>query len=429
MEQLPLYTTRRDFLTGGLSLLSAAATLPVFLGRTATALAEQSTSRPRKDDSQRILVVIHLAGGNDDLNTVIPYSMDPYYRYRRQLAIAEKDVLRLERGVGLHPAATGLKELYDEGRLAIVQGVGYPNPNRSHFSSTDIWHSADPNLRTHSGWLGRYFDATCGGSDPGPDPLLGVSLTKEVPLALQGDNFAPLAFENPDALTWRAGQSDSEAAAVFRSLNESTETLSAEREPAEPTLPAFLQRAALNARMGADHIRAATGRRLRARRRGQGGQLSQSLDLVAAMIAADLPTRVYYVSMGGFDTHTGQLGRHQQLLGQLGDALRDFLDTLGEHKLLDRVLVMTFSEFGRRVQENASGGTDHGEAAPLFLCGSNVRPGLYEEHPDMTKLHRGDLAFTCDFRRVYATVLQHWLGVSPQKLLRGNFPLLRVIRK
>ena len=191
----------------------------------------------------------------------------------------------------------------------------------------------------------------------------------------------------------------------------------------------FLQRAALKAQVGAEQIRSAAGRGAPARgRRGGGGQLARSLQLVHRMIAADLPTRIYYLSMGGFDTHTSQTGRHRQLMTQFAAGIKSFVDALKKDGLLDRVLVLSFSEFGRRVQENASGGTDHGEAAPMFLFGSHVRPGLHEEQPSLAKLHRGDLAFGTDFRRVYAAVLRDWLKTKPEKVLGGKFNPLKVIK-
>ena len=421
MAMEPLYTTRRDFLGGALTVLSAAATLPLFLGRTARVLAATQPATGARGDSHRILVVIQLAGGNDGLNMVVPSGMDEYYRYRRQLAIPPRDVLPLADGVGLHPSATGLKALHDAGRLAIVQGVGYPNPNRSHFTSTDIWMSGDPHQRSRHGWLGRYFDAACDGADPGPDPLDGIALTSEPPLALLGDRFMPLSFSSAAALTWRGPRNDARAAEAFVALNR-PDDIPAER----PAVAPFLQRAALDAHVGAERIRTAAGRTQRRSGPLGANPLLRQLDLVGQMIRADLPTRVYYVSLGGFDTHSAQLGRHRTLMQQLGDGLRTFADDLAADKLLDRVLVMTFSEFGRRVQENASGGTDHGEAAPMLLAGATLRPGLHEPHPDLRRLNRGDLAFGCDFRRVYATVLQDWLETPAAPILGGTHRPLRL---
>lgn len=421
------FTTRRQFLSGSLTLLSGAATLPTFLGSTARALAgDEPPAAKRRDDSARILVVVQLAGGNDGLNTVIPVGMDPYYQYRRRLAIQAKDALALQNGFALHPAATGLKALYDEGQMAIVHGVGYPNPNRSHFMSMDVWHTADPNLRAHSGWLGRYFDSQCRGADPAPEPTQGIALMQETPLALYGEKFSPLAFSDTGELQWRGPHGDERAADVWAKLN----NRGGEYSDVGSEIGQFLQRAALQAQVGAQQITDAAGGGFRARRRGRGGgagPLDQQLQMVARMIAADLPTRVYYVSLGGFDTHSGQAPAHQRLLQQFGNAMKSFLDQLREDQLLERVLVVTFSEFGRRVQENASGGTDHGEAAPVFLFGAGVRPGLHGDHPDLRQLHRGDLAHTTDFRRIYATVLRDWLKTPYEKIVGPGFHPLRLI--
>ncbi len=429
MTDFRFHTSRREFLSGSLGLLSAAGTLPMFLGGTVRALAGPDKDPAQRDREGRVLVVVQLAGGNDGLNTCVPYEMDPYYRLRPRLAVPKRDVLKLEDGIGLHPAATGLKELFDAGRMAVVQGVGYPNPNRSHFTSMDIWHTADPELRKHEGWLGRYFDACCAGSEPTPDPITGIALMRESPLAMQGEKFAPLSFENPDSLAWRAAARDRDAAATFRQLQGSPATAS-QPVDADENLAAYLERAALQAIVGAEQIRAAAGRELRSpgRRGGDGGALGRELQLVARMIAAELPTRVYYVSMGGFDTHTTQETRHRRLLTEFSAAMQDFVETLEADKLLDRVLIVTFSEFGRRAQENSSGGTDHGEAAPMFLFGSKVLPGLHQPHPDLGKLHRGDLAFGVDFRRVYATVLRHWLGIGPEKVIGGGHAPMRLLK-
>lgn len=428
MSMQRFFTTRREFLSGGISLLSAAATLPIFLGRTARALAGPDGAPGKRGAGERILVVVQLAGGNDGLNTIVPYEMDPYYRMRPQLAIKKADVLKLEKGVGLPSYATALKELYDAGQMAVVQGVGYPNPNRSHFTSMDIWHTADPNARTHSGWLGRYFDNACKGDDPVPEPIHGVALMKEAPLAMAGDRFACLSFEDPQSLSWQGAKSDPLAQETFRKLN----NIDGDFPRTGGELAQWLQRASLDALVGAEDIRGAGARRGGrggVRRRRGGGELAQSLDFVARMIAADMPTRVYYVSMGGFDTHSAQTGRHRTLITQFGEAIQDFVDTLKEQGLLDRVLILSFSEFGRRVQENASGGTDHGEAAPLFLFGSKVRAGIHQDHPSLTRLNRGDLQFGCDFRRVYASVLQDWLGAKADKVLGKPFAPLNLLQR
>lgn len=445
MYELPVHT-RRDFIARGLTLLSGVATVPAFIDATASSLfaAEPDAARgkkPARRDDQRILVVVQLAGGNDGLNTVVPYTHDAYYRARPRIAIAKQDALKLNDKLGLHPAATGMKQLFDDGLLSIVQGVGYPNPDRSHFVATDIWSTASPNGQHHEGWIGRFFDCTCSGKDP-CDPRLGIALTTEAPLALQGRRFSPVSFDSPDQLSWRGPDGSRAGQAAFEALNEAEEVPKGADRLTESGALAFLQRTAMDARASARQIQqAAGGGGGRAARLGRspvggkvrrnGGQLGQQLAMVHRMIAADLPTRVYYVSLGGFDTHAGQLGRHQQLMTQLGDALVEFVDALKNDGLLDRVLIMTFSEFGRRVAENASQGTDHGAAAPLFVVGSGVQPGLIGQHPslDPNKLDRGDVKWQIDFRAVYATVLQHWLGANARQILGGTFAPIKLLKK
>ncbi|MCG3138015.1 MAG: hypothetical protein HJJLKODD_01871 [Phycisphaerae bacterium] len=419
-----IYSTRRELLTGTLATLSLSATIPGFLYRTALAMAQG----PEKGDG-RILVVVQLAGGNDGLNTIIPFAMDSYYKARPGIAIPKKELRTLNDEIGIHPAATALHELYGAGRLAIIQGVGYPNPNRSHFKSMDVWHLADPTGRSYDGWLGRYFDSCCQGQDP-PVPQSGISLTDETPLAMIGDRFMPLTFEDESKLAWKSRKSDRAAEELFEKLNSGAAATAERRKKTtqDETLD-FLRRTALEARMGAADIQeAARGGGGGAGAAGRRQQLSQQLQLVARMIAAEFPTRVYYLSLGGFDTHSNQLARQQQLLRELGDALQGFVKQLDEMKLLDRVLVMSFSEFGRRVNQNASGGTDHGAAAPMFLIGENIKPGLHLEHPSLEKLDEGDLIFNCDFRRIYATVLKQWLKADDRKILRGSFTPLELLK-
>lgn len=428
-----LFNTRREFLTRGLTLIGGSATIPAFLQNTAYALAgpDDAPAPPRgKASQERVLVVVQLAGGNDGLNTVIPRGNDDYHRARPRLAIARDKSLKLTDDLGLHPAAEGLKELYDNGMLSIIQAVGYPNPDRSHFKSTDIWMTADPDERTHTGWLGRYCDCTCRGSDP-PDPKTAIALTAESPLALSGPRFRPVAFSSPDQLSWRPGPDQDSAEDAFAKLNQPS------RAKAKPTtMLDYVQRTALDARLSAEQIQRAAGESP-SRRRGRGAQeilargrpdLSQQLRMVARMIAARLPTRVYYVSMSGFDTHANQLASHENLMRQLGRALLSFTQELKTNGDLSRVLVMTFSEFGRRVGENASGGTDHGAAAPMFLIGPSIHAGIHGKHASLTDLDRGDLKWSIDFRGVYAAVLSKWLKADAKKILGGDFSGPNVLR-
>jgi len=431
--------TRREFLSRGLTLASAGVTVPLFLDRTAWAIADpfdvkRVSSAPGVPD-ERVLVVLQLAGGNDGLNTVIPFRNDRYHAARPQLAVGKDDVLTLNDDVGLHPAAEGLKRLYDDGLLGIVQGVGYPNPNRSHFVSTDIWATADLNHRRHHGWIGRYFDCTCKGSDR-PDPRGGIAITPETPLAMTGERFRPVSFSSPAELSWRSPGADGVVNETFDKLNVPAAGVD-DPPPGAPRNSAaalsYLQRVAMDAMADAEDIQRAAGITI-ARRRGRRGRrrvaadrgsspLARQLGMVRRMIAAGLDTRVYYVSQGGFDTHAGQAGRHRNLLRQLGDALASFVGGLKTDGLLDKVILLTFSEFGRRVAQNASGGTDHGTAAPMFLVGSRIRPGIHADHPSLEPDHldRGDLKWTTDFRSVYAAILTDWLAADAERILGGGF--------
>jgi len=448
----PVAFTRRQFLHSGLALASASAALPAFIHRSAFGLPMPGpgmSSIPGVDEG-RILVVVQLSGGNDGLNTVIPFGFDDYYRKRPGIGIAEGQVLRLDarsnEGVGLHPSLAPFKEMHDGGLLSVIQGVGYPNPNRSHFQSMDIWHTADTS-GTGEGWLGRYFDAECCGYGKGesgaPDGSLplrapsassggnapasaqpGVAIGREAPLAMQGRKVKPIAFETPDLFRWTGAD-------VHEALVEPYDQITQRGvdEGAPPETPAaFLMRTALDARISSDLIRRAVRQRPLADY--PGGPLSRDLAMVASMIRAGLATRVYYVSLGGFDTHAGQgnqNGRHAQLLATLSQSLRAFYADLKASETDARVLTMVFSEFGRRVGQNASGGTDHGTAAPMFLLGPMVRRGLVGAHPSLTDLDEGDLKFQIDFRAVYAGILEDWLSADSRLILGETYRKLPVL--
>ncbi len=438
--------TRRRFLHTSV-MASAALTVPMFLERSAFAAMPRSSAVSSRAGvpEDRVLVVIQLGGGNDGLNTVVPFRDDNYYRARPGIGIPSNRVIPLQRGVdvGLHPALTGLKGLYDDGLLSIVQGVGYPNPNRSHFKSMDIWHTADTSGRG-SGWLGRYIDNACHGS-PADDARAGtpntgcsghtaVALGREAPLALHGDASQPVAFESQEQFTWTGKD-------LHESLNAPYDKLmgagggdeafdSTPRDAAnEDSNVEFLTRTAMDARVASEEISkaVAAGPTIDYPRTDLGRQLA----MVSAMIRAGLRTRVYYVSMGGFDTHAGQgglRGQHANLLQQFGDALRTFWRDLANHGNDTRVLAMTFSEFGRRVGQNASNGTDHGTAAPVFLSGPNVRAGVRNAHPSLTDLTQGDLKYTVDFRSVYAALLDKWLKADSREVLGERFRPASILR-
>ncbi len=419
---MPNMMTRREFLNKGLTIVAAGSTAPMFLTRTALALNNPwdqalTASAPGRPDGP-ILVVVQMGGGNDGLNTVVPFGHDEYYRTRPRLAVPRQNLIRVTDELGFHPGLKPLKALYDDGRLAVVQGAGYPNPNRSHFRSMEIWHTADPNGNgPRTGWLGRLFDSEC--PDCGPTAGLAM-LGAEMPLAMQGSSGRAVVLESPQAFAFHpvagAGAQEVEA---FRALMQPV--------PGEEPTVDFLTHTAMDAILASDEIRKVLGR-LSDSGAYPRDPFSLKLRLVSELISAGAPTRVFYVGLGGFDTHAAQAGRHDRLLEQLGAGLDAFVKDLTQKGLLDRVLVMTFSEFGRRVSENASGGTDHGAAAPMFLIGANVAPGVHGSHPSMTDLDQGDLKFQVDFRSVYATVLEQWMGIGSQPILGARFPTVEILK-
>ncbi len=422
--------TRRAFIQRSLTMVSTCATLPLFIQRSAFAIDNPfeyraTASRPGVPDD-RILVVVQLGGGNDGLNTVVPYGLRDYYNARPQLAVPEADVIRFADGradgLGLHPSLKGLMDLYQDGKLAIYQGVGYPNPNRSHFKSMDIWHTANPRGEGQgSGWIGRYFDNACGGE---PEPNLCVSIGPTAPLATQGQTVQPIAFDDANLFQWSGAGLHPDLAAEYERLNRAGVP-----DGVDPEAPAgFLMRTALDAQVSSDKIRDATASPTRVNY--PGSALGRSLKMVAQMIRHGLGTRVYYTDMGGFDTHAGQSYRHAALLKQFADAIKAFYTDLEQQGDADRVLVMTFSEFGRRVKQNASAGTDHGTAAPMFIVGSGIQAGVHGAHPSLSRLDdNGDLTYGIDFRSVYASLIDQWMGADAQAVLGERFAPVPLLAK
>jgi len=428
LHNTPAYS-RRAFLTRGLVLASGAATIPYFLQKSGVVLAQATnpalSSQPGIPQD-RILVVVQLAGGNDGLNTVIPYQMDAYYRARPQIGIPADQVLKLSerQQVGIHPALTGVKSLFDDGMATIIQGVGYPNPNRSHFTSMDIWHTADTDAHG-DGWLGRYFDNQCSGQPSGCSGHDGIAIGREAPLAMEGRTFKPIAFETPDLFRWTGLDLHPAMALPYDEILKGE--LDPELEASNPNA-VFLTRTAMDAQIASDKIRAAVGQSPLVPY--PGSALANQLAMVASMIRAELATRVYYVTLGGFDTHAGQggaQGQHANLLRQLGDALAAFYADLKAQGNDTRVLTMSFSEFGRRVGQNGSNGTDHGAAAPMFLFGPMCRAGVAGVHPSLTDLDEGDVKFHTDFRQVYATILEKWLKADAKAVLGRSYKPLDVL--
>ena len=436
----PTIVTRRDFLRTSVLGAALSWTVPVFIERTFLTLnaeAADSALQTKTGRDNPILVVIQLAGGNDGLNALVPFVDDAYYRVRPTIHIPSEKVLNINGTIGLNPVLAPLKSLYDAGHLSIIQGVGYPNPNRSHFRSTEIWQTAsDSNQYVRTGWLGRYFDNCCSGKDP----TAGVSVTGQLPQAFTaeepvglaysgrsgfirgGNDMEKQAFDELNGLT-----SDVSDAALVKSDHDiaSGETITQLSGPSESGMATieYLQRVALDAQIGSDKI-AETLKRVKAQGAYPRTPVANSLSVIARLIAGGMPTRVYYASQGGYDTHNQQENSHNRLLQNLADALAAFCQDLQARGLFDRVLVMTFSEFGRRVAENASRGTDHGTAAPMFVCGGAVKPGLFGRQPSLDHLDEGDLIHTTDFRSVYGTILDKWMQASAAKILGKNFPAI-----
>lgn len=395
--------TRRRYLQstfGTATLLSTGPVVPHFLARSAAA-AENASSR------EKLLVVIQLSGGNDGLNTVVPTSDPLYEKNRIGLRIDRSTVLKLDDEIGLHPSLKGFAKLAEAGELAVVQGTGYPNPDRSHFSSMDVWHTAERNVeRQRDGWLGRCVEHSPHiAGECAPALHLGAG---PLPLALSNRSQAIPSVESLDGFHLRTGRG--------ADFDEFERLASARRDDASEML-AFVQRTTLGAYASSRRVQAA----LELQPAGigyPGHRLAQKLKNIARLIDAGLETRIYYVSLDGFDTHANQRQTHADLLTELSESVAAFIGDLKERGHFNRTCLLTFSEFGRRVKENASLGTDHGTAAPLFVIGGGVRGGIVGKHPRLDDLDReGDLKFHTDFRRVYAAVLDDWLGTSSRMVL------------
>src|SRR5262245_3035405 len=402
--------SRRDFLVRGMYGLGIGAGLPLILSRTQAALAAQAlegTSVERHPN--RILVVVELSGGNDGLNTVVPFGDAAYYRARPKLGIKEGEAITVASGYGFHPSMVGFERLFKDGHLAVVHGCGYEHPSLSHFSSMGYWHTGVPNGGESLGWLGRLADRTYDAHTRNMIVNLGTAQS----LAVRSQQHSPLVFDDP--ARFRREGNDEEKHALAE--------LSRTRETRNATLD-FLASTAQNATESSDLVRRASSSYRTPVDYGQGGGLGGNLQRVAALIAAEMPTRLYYVTYSGnsFDTHVQQADLHTRLLMYTADAVRGFMDDVKRLGRADDVAMMIFTEFGRRVEENGSLGTDHGTATPMFVVGQGVKGGFYGRHPSLTDLDDGNMKMTTDFRRVYATMIKEWLGYDDTpKILKGSF--------
>lgn len=353
----------------------------------------------------KILVVVQLSGGNDGLNTIIPYRNDLYYKARPQIAIKRENALSLTDEVGLNPSFTGLKGLFDEGNLSILNGVGYPEPNRSHFRSMDIWQTAshaDELITT--GWLGRYLDdAVCTDCNKS---TLAIELDDSLSLSMKGKNLKGLALR--DINQFYKAAKDPYLSKVLANEHEQAH---------QAHLADYLYKTLRETVSSADYVYE-HNKIWKGTQTYPDTQLGKRMKTIASLILTGADTKVYYVSHGSFDTHLGQRNQQDKLFKQLDEAMTAFVAELKANNRFDDVLVMTFSEFGRRVGENASNGTDHGTASNmLFIGGGLKKPGIYNDMADLGDLDQGDLKYQVDFKQVYATVLDRWLDTDPQKIL------------
>lgn len=363
----------------------------------------------------KVLVMVQLSGGNDGLNTVIPVRNDIYYQSRPLLGIKREDALSLTDDIGLNPAFKGIKGLYDQGYVSILNNIGYPDPNRSHFRSMDIWQTgskSDELLST--GWLGRYLDVTC--TDCDVHNTRAVELDDSLSLSMKGKTRKGLAVRDVDQF-YKASKDP-----YFTALNAKDHG-----KEHEAQLAGYLYKTLGETISSADYIKQHT----KLYTPGQAypeSAIGNRMKTIAQLINSGSNTKVYYVSHGSFDTHVNQRNQQERLFGQLDEAMVAFVNDLKSANRFNDVLIVSFSEFGRRVGQNASQGTDHGTASNMFaVSGVLKKPGLYNEMPDLTNLDQGDLKYTIDFKQVYATILDKWLDLAPQKVLGRKYEQLTFV--
>lgn len=416
--------SRREFLRSSLMLTAAAGTAPSFLTRTALAAQNPNglTSLSSAADD-RILVVVQLSGGNDGLNTIIPYQDDRYYEFRPTLALSRTQQIRVNDELAVHAALRPLQRVFDEGECTWIQGVGYPNPNRSHFRSMEIWQTAsDANEQIRTGWIGRYFDNACSGAPGVPE---AVTIGRELPAAMRraSGHDAGITVQRPDQFAWATRGRTTTHRRQQRDMLQFLQQ--PEHTPLQGAAIDYLQHTALQAIASTDVI-AEAERSYRSTVDYPSTRFGHSLQQIAKLISGGVAGRVYYASIGGFDTHATQAGVHTRLLNDLATSLVAFRQDLIRLRQWERVAVMGFSEFGRRVDENGSQGTDHGAAGPMFVMGKHFQGGFVGKHPPLDQLGRSDLIYHTDFRQVYATLLQDWLGTDPVPILGGNFDTIQI---
>jgi uncharacterized protein (DUF1501 family) len=418
--------TRRDLMKGGLAIAALGLTAPRFLVKGAyaagnymltdggggpnggAALGAAGAAALKKN----VLVVVQLSGGNDGLGTVVPYTDRGYFAARPTLAPKSEEILRLTDSVGLHPSLKGMQGLYKNGHMAVLQGVGYPNPNRSHFRSMQIWQTARPDVNEPTGWLGRYLEAD---DDDEANTLRAMNIGSLLPRTLYTETTLVPSITNLENYQFRSdgrymGDPSAQIDAIHHLCDHATHGAFEE----------YISQAAVDAFSSAEMLKTAVGQYQTTVQYGNNA-FAEGLKLIAQVIASEMGTRIFYISLGGFDTHSNQAAVHANLLAMLDEGVTAFYNDLEKIGKADQVAMMTFSEFGRRVAENGSNGTDHGTSLPMFLIGGNIKGGVYGNNPSLTDLDQGDLRMQTDFRAVYASVLRNWLGADPGKVIEGNW--------
>jgi len=393
-----MFIKRKEFIQVG-SLATASLMLPKFL--------KAFEAKNMVPAGNKVVVILQLSGGNDGLNTVIPVRNDIYYRSRPRLGIEKGKALLLNDEVGLHPSLTGFKELYDDGSLGIMNNVGYPNPDRSHFRSMDIWHTASQsNEYLTTGWVGRYLDAQCSGCDK---PTQAIEIDDVLSLAMKGEHIKGIAVKDPRRLYGTSNEK------FFRDV------LKNHRDDGGEQPVDYLYKTMAETLSSADYI-FKQSRMHPSSAEYPKTDLGNSLKTIASLIYSDINTKVYYVSLGSFDTHINQDAQQKRLFTEMNDAVKAFVKDLKDNNRFNDVMLFTFSEFGRRVEQNASGGTDHGTANNMFLISGGLKQkGVINPLPDLSDLQEGDLKYNVDFKNVYATVLNKWLNADDAAILGKKY--------
>ncbi len=404
-------TSRRAFIKKSAFATVGGMMIPNFL----KAFELQQLGQSQTTD--KILVIIQLSGGNDGLNTIVPYRNDIYYKSRPSIAIPSDKVLKLNDELGFNPALESLRGLYDNAQISIINNVGYPNPDRSHFRSMDIWQTASESTEyLNTGWIGRYLDANCAGNCV---PYQALEIDDTLSLSMKGEKVKALSVQDPEKLYKQISGNFINKIAQNKAVNEHDNV-------------AYLYKTLAETASSAEFLHtkraAAQSKTYRSIAQYPQGELGQRLKTISELIVSGMPTNIYYVSISGFDTHFNQVNQQERMLKNYAESVNTFVNDLKKNDRFKDVAILTFSEFGRRVKQNASGGTDHGTANNVFLMSENLkRPKVLNEAPNLTDLDEGDLKFSVDFRQIYASLLKDWLKTDSKAILGENFQSLNLL--